>query len=104
MGCILGGADDNQIEMAKKYGKNIGIAFQVVDDILDIVSTDEELGKPVGSDEENHKTTYYTLLEQSGCEELITVCTARAKAVVSTAYEDSEVLCALADWLAGRMN
>ena len=104
IGAIAGGADRAQIAAARCYAREIGLAFQVRDDLLDHISTTEELGKPVGSDEENNKTTYYTLLGQSGCEELIAVCTARAKVAVAAAYEDSEVLCAMADWLAGRMN
>ena len=45
----------------EKAAGNIGLAFQIKDDILDVTSTEEELGKPVGSDEKNHKITYVTL-------------------------------------------
>ncbi len=67
MGAILGGASKAQVDMMEKAGSNVGIAFQIQDDILDIVSTSEELGKPVGSDEKNNKTTYVSLygMEQS---------------------------------------
>ena len=61
MGAILGGATRAQVKMMEKAGSNVGIAFQIQDDILDIVSTSEELGKPVGSDEKNNKTTYVSL-------------------------------------------
>ena len=60
-GAILAGADDNQIDLIEKAAYEIGIAFQIQDDILDVTSTLETLGKPVGSDEKNNKTTYVTL-------------------------------------------
>ena len=60
-GAVLGGATDREIDIIKKIAKNIGIAFQIQDDILDITSTTEVLGKPVLSDEKNHKTTYVTI-------------------------------------------
>ncbi len=57
MGAIIGNASDKQIEATKKYALNIGLAFQIVDDILDLTSTTEKLGKPVLSDEKNNKNT-----------------------------------------------
>lgn len=60
-GAILAGAKDEQVSEMEKIGNNIGMAFQIQDDILDITSTTEELGKPVFSDEKNNKTTYVTL-------------------------------------------
>ena len=62
MGCICAGADDSEVlENAADYGFKLGLAFQIVDDILDVTSTTEELGKPVGSDAEENKTTFVTL-------------------------------------------
>ena len=61
IGAILAGASDSQIEVVEKAAYDIGVAFQIQDDILDVTSTLETLGKPVGSDEKNHKTTYVTL-------------------------------------------
>lgn len=61
MGCICAGADDSAAEAAAEYGYSLGLAFQIIDDILDVTSTTEELGKPVGSDEEENKTTFVTL-------------------------------------------
>lgn len=61
VGAILGGASHKQVEFIEKAGSNVGIAFQIQDDILDIVGNQEELGKPVGSDEKNNKTTYVSL-------------------------------------------
>lgn len=67
IGAILAGADASDVEKIEHVAYNIGIAFQIQDDILDITSTTEVLGKPVGSDERNQKLTYVTLhgLEKS---------------------------------------
>lgn len=67
IGAILAGASEEEIAKIQKVGSNIGLAFQIEDDILDIIGTEEELGKPVNSDERNGKTTYVSLkgLEQS---------------------------------------
>ena len=62
MGCYLAGANGKQIEAAHRYGEQLGLCFQIVDDILDATSTTEQLGKPTGSDEKNGKVTYVSLL------------------------------------------
>lgn len=66
-GAILAGASQEEIAQIEKASYEIGIAFQIQDDILDVTSTLEMLGKPIGSDAKNHKTTYVTLkgLEES---------------------------------------
>lgn len=66
-GAILAGASQEEIAQIEKAAYEIGIAFQIQDDILDVTSTLEMLGKPIGSDAKNHKTTYVTLkgLEES---------------------------------------
>ena len=61
IGAILGGANEAQVAQIEKAGSNVGIAFQIQDDILDITSTAEVLGKPIGSDEKNGKSTYVSL-------------------------------------------
>lgn len=61
VGAVLAGADDEQIRLVEKAAYEIGIAFQIQDDILDVTSSLETLGKPVGSDARNQKTTYVTL-------------------------------------------
>lgn len=60
-GAALAGASGQEIDCMEQIGRNIGMAFQIQDDILDLTSTTEELGKPVHSDERNEKTTYVTL-------------------------------------------
>lgn len=61
IGAILAGAGKEQIQNIEKIAYNVGVAFQIQDDILDVTSTTEVLGKPVGSDEKNHKVTYVSL-------------------------------------------
>jgi geranylgeranyl diphosphate synthase type II len=67
IGAILAGATDAQIDVVEQVAEKIGLAFQIQDDILDVTGSAEELGKPIGSDEKNHKATYVTFegLEQS---------------------------------------
>ena len=67
IGAVLAGASDADISKVEQIASDVGLAFQIQDDILDVTSTTEELGKPVKSDEKNEKTTYVTLrgLEQS---------------------------------------
>ncbi len=62
MGCIAGNANDEQMMAASNFAYNLGIAFQIKDDILDVVGNSATLGKPVGSDANNNKTTYVTLV------------------------------------------
>ena len=61
IGAILGGASEEEISRVEEIASAVGLAFQIQDDILDVTSTQEELGKPVLSDEKNQKTTYVTL-------------------------------------------
>ncbi|MBQ7481742.1 MAG: polyprenyl synthetase family protein [Lachnospiraceae bacterium] len=61
IGAILAGADDDAIDTMEQVGEAVGIAFQIQDDILDVNGNPKVLGKPVGSDAKNHKTTYVTL-------------------------------------------
>ncbi len=67
VGAIMGGADKEEIDRMEQIASRVGLAFQIQDDILDVVSTTQELGKPVGSDEKNEKMTYvsYAGLEEA---------------------------------------
>lgn len=67
IGAALAGASEETISVIEQIARNVGIAFQIRDDILDVISTQDILGKPIGSDEKNNKTTYVTLkgLEQA---------------------------------------
>ena len=81
LGCIAAGADEERILLAESYAQKVGLAFQITDDILDCTGDEKTLGKPTGSDEQNHKTTYVSvygveqarqvaqqLLEQAKCD------------------------------------
>ena len=98
--------DEGCLEAARAYAEHLGLAFQIRDDLLDAISTTQELGKPVGSDEANCKTTYVTLLGVQGCEELVREHTELAKQALDSACwpGGTEFLCWLADQLAGRKN
>ena len=62
IGCIAAGADSEEnLKSAAKYGYNLGLAFQIIDDILDVTADEKKLGKPVGSDEKNNKTTFVSI-------------------------------------------
>lgn len=65
-GSILAGADEKELKYAAEYAEKLGLAFQIIDDILDCTSDEKTLGKPIGSDEKNGKTTYVTLLGIDG--------------------------------------
>ena len=69
IGGILAGASEEQVAALEQCGENIGIAFQIQDDILDVTGKEEELGKPVGSDAKNHKQTYVTIYGMKQAEE-----------------------------------
>ena len=69
IGAVLAGAEEKEIKTMERIGYLTGIAFQIEDDILDITSTAEELGKPIHGDEKNHKVTYVTLRGLEGAKE-----------------------------------
>lgn len=108
--CLLGltaapvAASDLQWQGAVRYAEELGMAFQIRDDMLDQESTTEELGKPVGSDAENEKVTFATLYGLDRCRELVAEHTERAKQAISGLFEDTSFLCRLSDELAGRKN
>ncbi len=62
IGAVLAGASDTEIKMVERIAKNVGIAFQIQDDVLDVTGDAEVIGKPIHSDEKNEKTTYVTLI------------------------------------------
>ena len=102
MGVAAAGGSDEQLRAAEEYAENLGIAFQIRDDVLDVISTTEELGKPVGSDDENEKSTFVTIFGVDKCLELVEEKTQAAIAAVKGAFENCEFLVWLAEYLAGR--
>lgn len=104
MGCIISGASEEQVFAARRFAANIGLAFQIVDDILDVTSTTEELGKKVGSDATNDKSTYVTELGLEKAQELADSLTEEAVCALDI-FPDSNVkkdVIALARYLAVR--
>ena len=97
LGCIAAGADEEKIKAAEAYAKGIGLTFQIVDDILDVTSDAETLGKPIGSDAENQKTTYVSLLGIEKSKEVAAELTQKAKEVLAVYDENTEALSELAD-------
>lgn len=97
LGCIAADADENKIKAAEKYAAGIGLAFQIVDDILDVVGDEKALGKPVGSDKENEKSTYVSALGLEGSREKVSILTAEAKAALSAFDGDTAFLSDFAD-------
>lgn len=91
MGCIVSGADDEIIAKADRYGSCLGLAFQIVDDILDITSTTEILGKPVGSDAASNKTTFATLMGIEQADKLAAKLTDEAIEILGQ-FDESEFL------------
>ena len=98
--------DESCMDAAWNYATNLGLAFQIRDDILDAVSTAEELGKPTGSDAANQKATYVSLLGVEACEALVLDYTVRAKEALDAGrwLGDTAFLRELADSLAVRKN
>ncbi len=102
MGVAAAGGSEAMLTAAGHYGAAIGMAFQIRDDMLDVLSTAEELGKPIGSDEQEQKNTYMALMGAEGCQKTIDKLTAFAKSVLDEAFTDTEFLCTLADAMAER--
>lgn len=100
LGCIAAGAEDRR-PAAADFGRHIGLAFQIRDDMLDIAGDCEEVGKPLGSDRKGGKLTYVDLLGLNGCERRISEETALAKKALE-AFPAPDFLLNLADYLADR--
>ncbi len=101
MGCVAGGGDEVMCSAAGEYASEIGMAFQIRDDLLDVIGNAEEFGKPIGSDRDEGKCTFVDLLGIRGCEEAVLRCTESAKSAVA-AYDADGFLSLMADQLAMR--
>ena len=104
LGCIAAGADEKKISAAEQYTSSLGLAFQIVDDILDVTSTAEKLGKPIGSDSENFKSTYVSILGLEKSKEYAEVLTNEALDALDNFDEDVSFLKNLALKLLERDN
>ena len=102
MGVQCAGGTPEQVSAAEEYAMNLGLAFQIRDDVLDTISTEDELGKTIGSDAAEKKTTFVSLLGVEECGRLVHLHTEKAKAAAAGHFADTEFLCWLADLLADR--
>ena len=91
MGVAAAGGSELMLAAAGHYGSSIGLAFQIRDDMLDVLSTAEELGKPIGSDSEQHKNTYVSLLGLDKSEQIAKQLTVQALGHLKY-FEDSVFL------------
>lgn len=101
-GAIIGGATEEELEKVTKYGKNIGLSFQIVDDILDITGDEEKLGKPIGSDIENHKSTYPSLLGLEKSREIARQLIEEGKSSIDGLSSEIDFLNQLGDYIISR--
>ncbi|HHY2672685.1 (2E,6E)-farnesyl diphosphate synthase [Bacillus toyonensis] len=103
-GAILSNATKEQEEKLLEFAKNIGLAFQIRDDILDVEGTEEEIGKPIGSDVSNEKSTYTTLFTVDRAKNILEETIAKAKDAISTLQLQDEYLLSICDLIAKRNN
>lgn len=101
MGCIAAGAGDEKIAAAELYAEKLGLAFQIIDDILDVAGDEKLLGKPIGSDSENGKTTYVTLNGTEKSRNAAEILTDEAMNALE-AFEDTQFLKELTSFLLKR--
>jgi len=103
-GAILADIDEERLDMLTKYAQNIGLAFQIVDDILDIEGDEKLLGKHIGSDLENEKSTYPSILGMEKSKMIVNDLIDDAKRIIDVFGEDAEFLVKMADFIRDRQN
>ena len=104
MGVHAAGGTQEQWEAAGQFGAAIGHAFQLRDDMLDVIGTEAELGKPIGSDAQEGKNTYVALCGMDVCTQRIARLSEYAKRLLRENFADTGFLCELVDSMAVRMN
>ncbi|MBX6352935.1 MAG: polyprenyl synthetase family protein [Thermoflavifilum sp.] len=102
MGAIVAGADARQVEALREYGIHLGLAFQIMDDLLDVIGTTEELGKSAGADQQLDKLTYPKLFGVEATEKLAHDAVLRAKQALQAGGIASDVLFGMADFVIRR--
>ncbi len=101
-GAHLASADEETVEKLNKAAEKIGVAFQIQDDIMDVTSSFEEMGKPALSDEKNNKTTYVTLLGIEGSKKVVKDLSKEACDILETFGDKAEFLIELTKYLTER--
>ena len=99
IGAVLAGASEQEVQVMEKVAADVGLAFQIQDDILDVTSTVEVLGKPIHSDEKNHKTTYVTLEGLEKARKDVEEISGRALETLRGLPKRNEFLEELVNWL-----
>lgn len=102
MGAIIGKAEEAEIHCLSRFGEKIGLAFQIADDILDETSTDDVLGKPAGSDAEQHKLTYPAVHGMTAAIDRVRALTDEAVSALNPLSRNTEALQAIAEYLMNR--
>ncbi len=102
MGCIGADASPELTDAARRYGHALGLAFQIRDDLLELESTEAELGKPLGSDERNGKSTLARILGRKAAEETAAACSREALELLERHFGGDECLMSLTRSLTGR--
>lgn len=103
-GAIMGGATDEEVKKIERAGELIGIAFQIQDDILDVTSTFEKLGKPINSDEKNNKVTYATMFGVEKAAEFVENMSDEAISILKGMGDKTDFLVRLTEYLIKREN
>lgn len=103
LGCVAGNASEEQIASASSFAYCLGIAFQIKDDILDVVGDEEKLGKPIGSDADSDKETYVTLVGLKKAEEDVKLLTQKAISNIEC-FNNSDFVLSLCNYLIDREN
>lgn len=102
IGAVIAGADSEEQQAVDDFATNLGVAFQIRDDILDVTGTEEELGKPIGSDAELSKSTYASICGLERSEELVREYSEKAKLALGIFGEKAGFLLKLTDYLTDR--
>ena len=101
-GAVLAGADEETVKKTEEYAENLGLAFQITDDILDSTADEKTLGKPIGSDKKNGKTTFVTLLGLDGAKQKAALLTKKAEDILNGFSGDTSYLNELTEYLLNR--
>ena len=103
-GAIMAGADEGLIASVDRYGAEIGLAFQIVDDVLDVEGSAQQLGKTAGKDAAGAKSTYAAVYGVARSKELALECVVRARDVLADAGLGDGRLGEIAEWIISRTN
>lgn len=101
-GAVLAGADEETVKKTEEYAENLGLAFQITDDILDCTADEKTLGKPIGSDKKNGKTTFVTLFGLYGAKQKAALLTKKAEDILNGFSGDTSYLKELTEYLLNR--